>query len=273
MRILFLESHRGRYEELKYASCVAKKFAEELRRKGHDVIEIERPTPEQANEAIKRYRPDIVWFVGHGYADRATLEEVREWITISRNIDILRNTVTVAHSCLTGIRLGKEAVRRGAVAYLGYTEEFWFLWCDDERNYNCACEGRNPYGARQEVWRKLVTYPHYPPLVFLREVAGGRDLKSAFDESIETAKRLIKELESITPASPSEGAMIKVAVWSLDGNKDSQVLYVGSERAGEVEEKEYDVKRALISMLMLTAPVLGLIMVGGGYAGKEVHNI
>jgi len=267
MRILFLESEHGRYSELKYASCVASRYAEELRKKGHEVYEVRRPTPDEADAKIRELKPDVIWFVGHGDPDKATLENIRLWVRSTNDLWQFRGRVVVAHSCLTGIELGKAAVAKGAVAYFGYKDEMWFVWCDESKYPNCACSGENPYGVRPEVWMKLVTYPHHPPLEFLTAVAEGKDFKEAFDHSLAVTDKLVAELQSIQPLSQQEASMIKVTEWALEGNRDDQVLYRRTAEMGV--ETEQALSKTLARMLiMLSLPVVGLMFVksSGGWS-------
>ena len=230
MRILFLESIHGRHNELKYASCVAKEYAEELRRKGHEVKEVLMPTPEKANKIIKEFNPDIIWFVGHGYSDRATLEKLQLWIKDDMPLDQLKGRIVVAHSCLTGIKLGKVAVQKGAKAYFGFTSEMYFHWCGPD--FDCACVGKNNYGVRPIIWVELVKDVHRPPLEFLKAVAEGKTPKEAFEHSLKVAEDLIRKVENIEPASSAEASVLKITEWILKSNRTNQVLYVGRLTAG-----------------------------------------
>ena len=95
-KFLFLLCEYGRYQELKYASCVARRIADEIRRLGHQVILVERPSPSDANEAIKRHKPDVVWWVGHGNVDVTTLERLRVWIKAPNyNTDVLLSLIHI----------------------------------------------------------------------------------------------------------------------------------------------------------------------------------
>jgi len=274
VKILFLESEHGRYSELKYASCVARMYADKLRRKGHRVYEISRPTPDEANAKIRELNPDVIWFVGHGDPDRATLENIQLWVRSTNDLWQFRGKIVVAHSCLTGIELGKAAVAKGAVAYFGYTDEMWFVWCDESKYPNCACSKENPYGVRPEVWMKLVTYPHYPPLEFLMAVAEGRDFKEAFDYSLAVTDKLVAELQSIQPSSQQEASMIKVTEWALEGNRDDQVLYRRTAEVGGIETEQAGSLSKALALIMLSLPAVGLMIIGGGgNAGKNIPSI
>jgi len=271
MKILFLESEHGRYTELKYASCVAHRYAEELRKKGHTVYEISRPTPDEANAKIRDLNPDVIWFVGHGHPDKATLENMQLWVKDTDSLWQFKGRIVVAHSCLTGLKLGKVAVQKGALIYFGYKDEMWFLWCDEGKYDNCACTGSNPYGVRQEVWYKLVTYPHYPSLEFLKALAEGKEPKEAFDYSLQVTDKLTQELQSIHPVNQYEASLIKVAEWAMEGNKADQVVYVKAEASSEIQTMQSGSPlKALAMMALLAVPVIGMVFVRGMGGSQSV---
>lgn len=226
-RIMFLECEYGRFRELAYASCVAKQAAEYIARNtAHQVIEVPRPSPEEANNAIRRYKPHVVWFVGHGNRDAVTLERVQLWIRApDHNTDILRDTIVCAESCLTGAYLGEYLVRsRGCRAYLGYKDPYWFLWCEGGGT-NCPCSGDNPYGVRKEVWKILVESMHKATVTFVVSLAAGKDVYEANADSLKMFDKLIDEISRIRPENEAEASIIETCRWVLSMDKSAQVLY------------------------------------------------
>jgi len=230
-RFLLLESSVGNFSypdgtgELWYASCVARELANQIRSLGHEVIEVVSPSPESANAAIGMYRPAVVWWVGHGGSDATTLEYMRLWIKApDYNVDILNGTIACAESCSTGAYLGKFLVQnRGCRAYLGYSQEYTFMWCGPD--YPCQCRGDNPYGVRPEVWSAIIRATHDATFHFVIGLAMGMNVRQAFDLSLQRFDYWINHLYSVTPASGSEAAVIRAAIWALASNKDIQVLY------------------------------------------------
>lgn len=254
MKILMLEGVHGFYEELKYASCIARQYAKELREMGHDVKEVIEPTPEKANKIIEEWNPDIIWWVGHGKPDIATLEALKKWLVRTKNVDKLKKKIAIAHACFTGDKLGKIAIKMGANAYLGYRKRVFFVWCNDPVHYNCACSGKNPYTVRPEVWEKLVTYPHMLSLEFLKKYAETQDLKEAYKHSIKFAHDKIRELKSVKPQNRRERAFLKLAMWALTHNKDVQVLYTTKKKEEEKHKK--------ILLLPIGLAIIGGVMIG-----------
>jgi len=272
MKILMLESEHGRYMELKYASCVAKEYAKDFKKKA-TVIEVERPAPVEADAKIRRYNPDIIWFVGHGYVDRATLENVKLWVTKDMPLDQFKGRIVVAHSCLTGVELGKVAVQKGALAYYGYKKEMWFLWCDETKYRNCSCDTWNEYGVRPEVWLKLVKYPHRPTLEFIKALLDGMTLEEAFTYSLKVSDDMINELENIEPASRVEASMIKVCEWAIKSNQVNQVLYVNKGGSTEMKQKPSNFLKIIGALALGSIGLLMMSLGGGVGAGKEVFGV
>lgn len=230
-RILLLESNIGAYMfgdgtgELWYASCVAKELAPVVRGLGHEVIEVEAPSPEAANTAIAQYRPHLVWWIGHGSENVTTLERVELWISAAPdyNVDILNDTVACAESCLTGVYLGPYLVTaRACKAYLGYRDLYYFPWCGTD--YPCQCRGDNPHGVRPEIWSVIVRSMHDATFHFVIGLARGMSVSEAFNYSIARFDYWIDYLSRVAPRDSTEEAVIRTAIWVLAHDKSVQVL-------------------------------------------------
>jgi len=251
MKFLFLCCRVGRQCELEYASCVARQAAKEIERMGHEVKVIDSPSPAQANYAIRRFRPDVVWWVGHGNPSVTTLEHVRVWIADARecgggwgtvNLGVLSGKTACALSCLTASCLGRMLTgRHGCRYYLGYRREFFFLWCGCTRVWGCSCGRYNPYAnIRSDVLRMCVTCMHDANIEFVRALARGMSPKDANSASIAKFRYWIVRLEKIKPKSGAEAAMINMAVRCLMWDASVQALLhegreLPTERFGVIE--------------------------------------
>lgn len=73
--------------------------------------------PEHIFGAIKKYNPKLIYLGGHGSRDR--------WYKLTDfNVGMLRNRIVYAYSCETAYKLGIDAVKDGAEAYLGYASAY-----------------------------------------------------------------------------------------------------------------------------------------------------
>jgi len=262
-KILLLEPSWGGIghdpQDLEYASCVAKEYADEyadeLRNLGHEVIEIEEPYANEANIAIRQQNPDLVWWVGHGEMCITTLQEQDIWISNFNtdfcslrgvccqdfNLDILKDTIANALSCVTGKELGKKAVEHGCLAYLGYVDNFIFLGCETQP---CPCaneppEGELPELVRPEIFAKVIRCMHDSNFYFNYSLAQGKTTGEAFNDSIERFNYWINEFENTEPQNDTEAGLLNEAIFVLTHDRDNQALHGRT----DIKLGEHPVKR------------------------------
>lgn len=118
-----------------YISKWSEKVIDEAKRKKVDVIDLHR---EKANKnrvaGILKKKAGIkmlVIFNGHGNADMVTGHDNEPLVT-KDNADVLSAKIVYARSCQSAKVLGKTAVAKGCLAYLGYQEDFIFLIDEDK---------------------------------------------------------------------------------------------------------------------------------------------
>lgn len=190
-KILILETTQGHPvsevpEDLEYSSCVAKEIAPALRDLGHEVIEILKPTPDDAINAIETHNPDVIWHCGHGQVCITTLEDTERWMThksgsysactVDQYLQYAPNRFFSMLSCLAGSELGPQLINKGATAFMGYYESFWFLLCEDAP---CPC-GR---GLSDSEEIRGIKCPAQCDLEWLHALAKGKTVKEAYDSS------------------------------------------------------------------------------------------
>lgn len=103
--------------------------------KGITILDLkkERVIRKNVETMINSESPDLVMFNGHGSA--STIHGHRDEILIEKgkNDKILKNKIVYALSCNTASALGKNCVKEGTKAYIGYKEEFMF-WISDSKS-------------------------------------------------------------------------------------------------------------------------------------------
>lgn len=218
MKFLFLECHYGKHCELYYASCVAEKVAKQIKKKGHEVIEVKTPSPEDANEAIRKHNPDHIWWIGHGARSAVSLEDVNIWIADrehcgqsygNKNREVLRGVNANALSCHTAYCLGKSLTAHyNTKWYLGYDKPFELIWCGCDPT--CACGENNPWGrkgVRDKVTRNAMECMHESNLYYTLGLAKGYDSQEAYWFSLQRFKHWIKYWEKFEPQSDREKSL------------------------------------------------------------------
>jgi len=82
---------------------------------------------------MKKHSPSLVFINGHGGSDLVCGHKDEELIKVGKNESLLKSTITYALSCSSAKELGPSAVKAGAVAYIGYVEDFIFFISPDKR--------------------------------------------------------------------------------------------------------------------------------------------
>lgn len=92
---------------------------------------------QQANKSefsrkIKQTKPSFIYLNGHGSPNTVTGFDNQTLLTFADNEDLTKDKVVYALSCQSAKRLGLSCVHCGAKAYLGYNEDFVFVF-EEER--------------------------------------------------------------------------------------------------------------------------------------------
>ena len=116
----------------RYVSRWSEKIIDEARNKGCDVVDL---SGNKANRkrfigTLKKKSPKLVVLNGHGDHDVVTGYDNEPILNVSD--EDVAGKIIYARSCESAKTLGKECVKLGASAYLGYDEDFIFWW-DDEK--------------------------------------------------------------------------------------------------------------------------------------------
>jgi hypothetical protein len=112
-----------------YSSCVMRKIVEAHRRPEHTVVELagEGASPESIDRALEEADPSAVVMAGHGHPSLFTVECKQPYMSVGDGrVARMSGRVVILNSCLTARLLGPDLVRRGALAYFGSADEFWF---------------------------------------------------------------------------------------------------------------------------------------------------
>ena len=114
---------------LRWSSCVMEEIIAQNRRPWHQIITLEDgdAVPDKIDEAIKTHDPMVVWGVGHGSPDVYTCECMARYLWVgSDRVELFRGRIVHLNSCYTARRLGPHLIERGALAYYGSRDPFWF---------------------------------------------------------------------------------------------------------------------------------------------------
>ena len=112
-----------------YLSQWCKKPLEHARKIGVEIIDLEREKADgRIRNLIESKKPKLIIFNGHGNETTITGHKEEVLIKVGVNEAALKSTITYAISCRSAKELGPAAVKAGALAYIGYDDDFVFVF-------------------------------------------------------------------------------------------------------------------------------------------------
>ena len=102
----------------------------EAKIRGCDVIDLNKTNANKAKleGMISKKKPRLVIFNGHGSEDSVLGHNNEVLIKVNDNESLLKSTITYSISCKSAKKLGPEAVKKGALSFLGYVDDFIFVY-------------------------------------------------------------------------------------------------------------------------------------------------
>lgn len=79
----------------------------------------------------KRGGQRFIFLNGHGSAEKVAGQNDEVLVEVGENDDVFFGTVVYARSCSSAAVLGPKSVAKGAIAYLGYTDDYVFFVEDE----------------------------------------------------------------------------------------------------------------------------------------------
>ncbi|MFY9484721.1 MAG: hypothetical protein WAP74_03840 [Patescibacteria group bacterium] len=191
----------------------SQKIIEQAERKNFKIFDLakKRANAKEFVGIIKKISPSLVVINGHGSASMVTGYNNEPILESNSNSELLKGTVAYARSCQSAKKLGSAAVKNGAKAYIGYSEDFFCMF--DEQKITRPLEDQTA---------KLFLEPsNAVPISLLK----GNTAGEAINRSKKILKKNIRNL--LTSESPQQE---KDAVPYLLWNMNYQVC-IGDEEA------------------------------------------
>ena len=112
----------------RYLSAWKKKVVDLAERKNIRVLDLKRAkaNKKEFEGRLKKVQPSFVILNGHGDEDCVTGYDNEILVQAGKNEDILKSKIVYAVSCKSAKELGSKSVKAGAIAYVGYANDFIF---------------------------------------------------------------------------------------------------------------------------------------------------
>lgn len=186
----------------RYISAWAKKIIALAREKGGAIFDLEksRACRQEFESVIRKKEPTLIFLNGHGNYDIVCGQDNEELVRAGDNDKLLKSKFVYALSCRSGKILGPQSVKSGADAYIGYNEDFIFLY--DEKKQT---------RPEQDKTVSLFLEPSNQVMVSLLK---NHTAKEAYQNSKQSfAKRIRKFLSS--QATTLESSAVRYLIWDM----------------------------------------------------------
>ncbi|MBI2443770.1 MAG: hypothetical protein HYV42_00820 [Candidatus Magasanikbacteria bacterium] len=186
----------------RYISTWANKIITLAKEKGSDVFDLDkkRASRKEFESMIKKNEPTIVFLNGHGNYDVVTGQDNEELVRAGDNEKLLKSKVIYALSCRSGKILGPSSIKAEADAYIGYDEDFIFLYDENKRTR-----------PEQDKTAEIFLEPSNQVMVSLLK---NHTPKEAHKNSKQSFARKIKKLLS-SQSTVLESSAVRYLIWNM----------------------------------------------------------
>lgn len=130
MRFIYLITRPEHDTTTHYLSKWSKETIKIAESQGAKVLDLqgERANAEEFKEKMEKFSPELVMLNGHGDVDLITGHKNQPLIEAGINEDMLKSKIVYALSCKSAKVLGPKSVQAGALSYIGYEDDFIFVY-------------------------------------------------------------------------------------------------------------------------------------------------
>jgi len=197
-----------------YLSCYAKELIELAESKGITVFDLnkERATAKETSKFLDKKNPTLAMFNGHG--DKNTIRGHKNEVLIKsgENEKLLENKIVYCRSCNSAAELGKNSIRTGTTAFIGYDDLFGFPF--------------NPQKAANPQQDEFAKPCLETSNQVTKSLLKGNTAGEAYDNSQTTADKWIEKMQN-TNAPPEAPHIALWLTWNklhqkIHGNKQAK---------------------------------------------------
>jgi hypothetical protein len=150
---------------------------------------------------VIKTNPDLLFLNGHGNSETVTGNDNEPILIADENDNLTKGKIVYALSCSSASRLGKTCVEKGARAYIGYSDDFIFVYEEDK-----ISKPLNDAIARQFL---------EPSNLLMLSLIKGNSAGSSIQKSKSCFATNIKKL--LTSTSPQiDKTYIPWLIWDMD---------------------------------------------------------
>lgn len=185
----------------RYLSCWSKPVIDQAKKSGCKVVDLvrNRANRREFEGVIKKTKPDLVLLNGHGGPDAVYGQDDEVLVKSRDNEELLSGKKVFAVSCQSARHLGPQSIKSGAVAYLGYNEDFVFY--------------REINKLSQPLDDKTAAYFFGPSNQVSLSLIKGHTPRESYIHSQAFYKRTIRQL--LLSSSVGQSHLLRFLIWDM----------------------------------------------------------
>lgn len=186
----------------RYFSIWAKKIVALAKEKGGVVFDLDkkRANRKEFESVLRKKKPSLVFLNGHGNYDTVAGQDNEELVRAGDNEKLLKSKIVYALACSSGKILGPSSIKSGADAYIGYREDFIFLYDENKRTR-----------PEQDKTAEIFLRPSNQVMVSLLK---NHTPKEAHESSKQSFIKRIRKLLS-SQSTTLESSAVRYLIWNM----------------------------------------------------------
>jgi len=186
----------------RYISAWAEEIIKIAKSKNKQVFDLskKRANRKEFESMVRKHNPDLVFLNGHGNETQVAGQNDEILLSLKGSRSLLKNKTIYALSCKSGKVLGPESVKSGANSYIGYTEDFIFLY--DEKMIN---------RPKEDKTAEMFLEPSNQVMVSLLKDHSAKEAHENSKQSF--IKRIRKMLSS--QSTRIESSAVRYLIWNM----------------------------------------------------------
>jgi len=169
---------------MEYLYCYSKELLKLSESCGFYIIDNEKESANKKNivDRIIKQKPSLIIFNGHGSPKTICGHKNEIIISSDENANLLSNVITYSLSCSSASKLGPEAFKQGAIAFVGYKYDFAI--------------GKDPDSEASPRRDKIARYFLEPSNILASNLIQGKTVKYSVDKAKEKMRDSISYLST-----------------------------------------------------------------------------
>jgi|AntAceMinimDraft_17_1070374.scaffolds.fasta_scaffold30312_3 hypothetical protein len=191
MSVNFLITLPNHDDTTHYLSAWGKEIIKTAKNSNLKVFDLqgEKANKKEFESKIKNFSPKLIMLNGHGSKNIVTGHKNEILLKAGENEELLKSKIVYALSCSSAKILGLKSVKKGALNYTGYMDDFIFMY--------------EPNLFSRPILDKTANLFLSPSNVFIESLIKGNKVRDSFERSRKAMEKNFKKSLSTSEIDPT----------------------------------------------------------------------